>query len=37
MEAFHKVVPEYRRVDDNPPWMPSATFRSPLRLEFEAG
>jgi hypothetical protein len=37
MEEFHKVVPEYHRTEDDPPWMPSATFRSPLRLEFEAG
>jgi cytochrome P450 len=35
MDEFHKVVPEYRRVEDNPPWMPSSTFRSPMRLEFE--
>ena len=35
MDEFHKVVPEYHRVDDKLPWMPSATFRSPLRLEFE--
>ena len=36
MEEFHKVVPDYRRVEDPLPWMPSATFRSPLKLEFEA-
>ena len=36
MEEFHKVVPEYHRVDGDLPWMPSATFRSPLRLELEA-
>jgi len=36
MEEFHKVVPEYHRVDQALPWMPSATFRSPLRLELEA-
>jgi len=36
MEEFHKVVPDYRRVDQALPWMPSATFRSPLRLELEA-
>jgi cytochrome P450 len=35
MDEFHKVVPDYGRVDVNPPWMPSATFRSPLRLELE--
>lgn len=32
-EAFHKVVPDYRRVQAQLPWMPSSTFRSPLRLE----
>jgi len=32
-EEFHKVVPEYRRVQEQLPWMPSSTFRSPLRLE----
>ncbi|MBT0964017.1 cytochrome P450 [Denitromonas iodatirespirans] len=33
MEAFHEVVPDYRRVQEQLPWMPSSTFRSPLRLE----
>jgi cytochrome P450 len=32
-EEFHKVVPEYHRVADQLPWMPSSTFRSPLVLE----
>jgi hypothetical protein len=32
-EEFHKVIPEYSRVQDDLPWMPSSTFRSPLRLE----
>ncbi len=32
-DEFHKVVPEYRRIHDPLPWMPSSTFRSPLRLE----
>jgi cytochrome P450 len=36
MDEFHKVVPAYRRADSELPWMPSATFRSPLRLELEA-
>jgi len=36
MDEFHKVVPAYRRVEDNPPWMPSSTFRSPMRLLLEA-
>jgi len=33
MEEFHKVVPDYRRVQEQLPWMPSSTFRSPMRLE----
>ena len=33
MEEFHKVVPEYARVEDNLDWMPSSTFRSPLKLD----
>jgi len=32
-DEFHKVVPEYHRVADQLPWMPSSTFRSPLVLE----
>lgn len=36
MEEFHKVVPDYHRAEAELPWMPSATFRSPLRLELEA-
>jgi cytochrome P450 len=32
-EEFHKVVPDYKRVQEQLPWMPSSTFRSPLRLE----
>jgi len=36
MDEFHKVVPEHRRVEVNPPWMPSSTFRSPMRLLLEA-
>jgi len=35
MEEFHKVVPEYHRVEDKLPWMPSSTFRSPMRLLLE--
>jgi cytochrome P450 len=31
-EEFHQVVPRYRRVADQLPWMPSSTFRSPLVL-----
>lgn len=33
MEAFHQAVPDYVRVQEHLPWMPSSTFRSPLRLE----
>lgn len=36
-EEFFKVVPEFRRVQAQLPWMPSSTFRSPLRLELAAG
>ena len=32
-EEFHKVVPVYRRVAEHLAWMPSSTFRSPLRLD----
>jgi hypothetical protein len=32
-EEFLKVIPEFRRVQEQLPWMPSSTFRSPLRLE----
>lgn len=32
-EEFHKVVPDYSRVDQQLPWMPSSTFRSPLVLK----
>lgn len=34
-DEFHKVVPAYRRVDAELQWMPSSTFRSPLRLQLE--
>lgn len=33
MRAFHDVVPDYGRVEEDLPWMPSSTFRSPMRLE----
>lgn len=33
MKAFHEVVPDYVRTEDSLPWMPSSTFRSPMRLE----
>jgi cytochrome P450 len=32
-EEFHKVFPDYRRVQEQLPWMPSSTFRSPLVLD----
>ncbi|WP_042703872.1 cytochrome P450 [Azospirillum sp. B506] len=32
-EEFLKQVPEFVRVQDQLPWMPSTTFRSPTRLE----
>lgn len=32
MGEFHKAIPEYRRVETELPWMPSSTFRSPMRL-----
>lgn len=32
-EEFLKRVPEFVRVQDQLPWMPSTTFRSPTRLE----
>jgi len=32
-DEFHKVFPNYRRVAEQLPWMPSSTFRSPLVLE----
>jgi cytochrome P450 len=34
-EEFFKAVPEMRRVEKQLSWMPSSTFRSPLRLELE--
>lgn len=32
-EELFKVVPEFHRVAEQLPWMPSSTFRSPLRLD----
>jgi cytochrome P450 len=32
-DEFHKVVPAYRRVQEQLAWMPSSTFRSPVRLD----
>jgi cytochrome P450 len=31
-EEFLQVFPEFSRVDEDLPWMPSTTFRSPMRL-----
>lgn len=36
-EEFHKVIPNYHRVAEQLPWMPSSTFRSPLVLELAVG
>ena len=36
-EEFHKAVPAYRRAPGELAWMPSSTFRSPLRLELLTG
>jgi cytochrome P450 len=35
-DELHKVMPEYRRVHDQLDWIPSSTFRSPMRLELAA-
>lgn len=32
-DEFHRVVPDYHRVQQHLAWMPSSTFRSPLQLE----
>jgi len=32
-EEFHKEVPDYRRVQEQLPWIPSSNFRSPMVLE----
>ena len=32
-DEFHKAIPEYQRVQEHLSWMPSSTFRSPLRLD----
>ena len=32
-DELHKVVPDYSRTQEQLPWMPSSTFRSPLYLE----
>lgn len=35
-ETMHARIPNYERVDSELKWMPSTTFRSPLRLELRA-
>lgn len=32
-DEFHKVFPNYHRIEDKLNWMPSSTFRSPLALK----
>jgi hypothetical protein len=32
-EEFHKVIPDYARAHEQLSWMPSSTFRSPLKME----
>jgi cytochrome P450 len=32
-EEFHRIFPDYRRVQEQLAWMPSSTFRSPLVLD----
>jgi hypothetical protein len=36
-EEFHKVFPDYERVQQQLAWMPSSTFRSPLQLHLSVG
>ena len=36
-EIFLKRIPEFSRVEETLPWMPSSTFRSPLRLVLKPG
>ncbi len=36
-EEFLKRVPDYSRVQEQLPWMPSTTFRSPTRLDLKIG
>jgi cytochrome P450 len=35
-EEFHRAMPDYHRMADSLQWMPSSTFRSPLRLDLAA-
>lgn len=36
-EEFLKEFPNFTRVEKDLPWMPSSTFRSPMRLQFAIG
>ncbi|HUN91371.1 MAG TPA: cytochrome P450 [Burkholderiaceae bacterium] len=36
-EEFHRVVPSYRRAGETLAWLPSSTFRSPMRLRLVVG
>jgi hypothetical protein len=36
-EEFLQSFPEVRRVQEQLPWLPSSTFRSPMRLELAVG
>jgi cytochrome P450 len=36
-EEFLQSIPELRRVEEQLPWLPSSTFRSPMRLELAVG
>jgi cytochrome P450 len=36
MEEFLARIPDFRRTEETLPWMPSSTFRSPMRLMLEA-
>ena len=36
-KVFLERVPEFRRVEANPPWVPSGNFRSPIRLQLARG
>jgi hypothetical protein len=33
-EEFLRAFPDFSRVQQQLPWMPSTTFRSPMRLDF---
>jgi cytochrome P450 len=35
MDEFHKAIPQYSRIQEQLAWMPSSTFRSPMRLDLK--